>query len=178
MSVKLVLLGMLKRGPQHGYELKAHIEQEMGDWTSIAFGSIYFALKKLTKEGCVRQSGQEQQGNRPSRIIYEITPEGEKEFHSLLLKTWSVNDRQYFPLDIGLYFMNELPAGKLMELLRDKITDAEYSLKYLKQHRDASLADPYIPAHADAIFSHSLHHLEAELAWLKEVEQKINSGEY
>ena len=84
MSVKLAILGMLKKGPVHGYELKSSIEKEMGDWTSIAFGSIYFALKKLTENNFVEQLDKMQFGNRPSRIIYKITDKGEKEFIRLL----------------------------------------------------------------------------------------------
>ena len=67
MSVRLVILGMLQWGEMHGYELKQHIERKMGDWTSIAFGSIYFALRKLSDEGLVERTEEERHGNRPSR---------------------------------------------------------------------------------------------------------------
>ena len=49
MSVRLVLLGLLHERPLYGYEIKQIIEEHMGDWTSIAFGSIYFALDKLAE---------------------------------------------------------------------------------------------------------------------------------
>ena len=169
---------MLKRSPQHGYELKSHIEQEMGDWTSIAFGSIYFALKKLTEEGFIRQIGQEQHGNRPSRIIYEITPPGEKEFQRLLKKTWTDQNRQYFPFDIGLFFLKDLNEDTRLQLIQNKINEAETSIKYLKSHEKTEMASPHMPAEASAIFSHSLYHLKAELAWLREIEQKMKEGKY
>ena len=178
MSVKLVLLGMLKTGPQYGYELKSRIEQEMGDWTSIAFGSIYFALKKLTGERFIEQTGTEQQGSRPSRIIYRITAEGEAEFHRLLEKAWNDDNRVYFPFDIGLYFMREMEKEKRIKIIDDKIQRAEKSISYLKAHRDTSMQNPHIPAEATAIFSHSFYHLEAELAWLREVKTEMQSGEY
>ncbi len=178
MSVKLVLLGMLKHEPMHGYELKARIEQEMGDWTSIAFGSIYFALKKLTEEGFVEQAGHEQHGNRPSRIIYRITKKGENEFYNLLVKTWTGHDRQYFPLDIGLYFLNELDTEKRLELVRNRIMEAEYVLKNLRLHQSTEMKNPYIPPIANSIFTHSLYHLEAERDWLREVEMNLTEGKY
>ena len=34
----------------------------MGDWTSIAFGSIYFALRKLAEEGFIRDPSLPQSG--------------------------------------------------------------------------------------------------------------------
>jgi DNA-binding PadR family transcriptional regulator len=45
MSTRLVILGLLRERSLHGYEIKHIIQDHMGDWTSIAFGSIYFALK-------------------------------------------------------------------------------------------------------------------------------------
>ena len=177
MSVKLVLLGMLKRGPLHGYELKNRIEQQMGDWTAIAFGSIYFALKKLTEEGFVIQSGTEQQGNRPSRIVYEITDEGREEFQRLLVKTWKDDPRVFFSFDIGLYFLRELEPGQGMRLLQERIGETEKRLSYLRRHRDEEMSNPHIPPEARLIFSHSLHHLEAELAWLREAEELIGKYE-
>lgn len=36
---ELAVLGILIRGPLHGYEIKQIIQREMGDWTNIAFGS-------------------------------------------------------------------------------------------------------------------------------------------
>ena len=45
----------------------------MGDWTNIAFGSIYFALGKLSEEGFIEKVATEQQGGRPSREVYQIT---------------------------------------------------------------------------------------------------------
>ncbi len=50
MSTRLVILGFLRERSLHGYEIKQLIEDRMGDWTSIAFGSIYFALSKLAEE--------------------------------------------------------------------------------------------------------------------------------
>jgi DNA-binding PadR family transcriptional regulator len=35
------------------YEIKHIIEEHTGDWTSIAFGSIHFALRKLAEEGFI-----------------------------------------------------------------------------------------------------------------------------
>ena len=40
MSTRLVILGFLRRAPLYGYQIKRMIEQIMGDWTNIAFGSI------------------------------------------------------------------------------------------------------------------------------------------
>lgn len=77
MSTRLVILGLLRDQHLHGYEIKQIIEEHMGDWTSIAFGSIYFALGKLSEEGLIEKVATEKEGNRPSRSIYQITEGGQ-----------------------------------------------------------------------------------------------------
>lgn len=178
MSTRLVILGLLKDKPLYGYELKHIIEDHMGDWTNIAFGSIYFALKKLTEEGLVVCVGEEQDGNRPSRRIYEITERGRIEFLNLLENLWASKTRAYYPLDIGLFFLSELPKDKRLPLIRERISTYEETMEHLEAHESVIVENPHVPPEAGAIFSHSRHHIEAELAWLREVEEAVVSGKY
>ncbi|MBN2626223.1 MAG: PadR family transcriptional regulator [Spirochaetales bacterium] len=178
MSTRLVLLGLLKEKPLHGYEIKHIIESHMGDWTNIAFGSIYFALRKLTEENLVEEVSSEQRGNRPSRRVYCITEEGRNEFMVLLEELWAVPVRDYFPLDVGLFFMNQLPREKRISLIAGRIEGLRQTLKHLEEHRESTLANPLVPPVSDAIFSHTLYHLRAELAWLEGVEKSILEGQY
>ena len=76
MSTRLVILGFLRGQPLYGYEIKQMIEHVMGDWTNIAFGSIYYALGKLAEDRFVEKVGTEQEGGRPSRTVYQITDAG------------------------------------------------------------------------------------------------------
>lgn len=51
---------LLRRRPLYGYEIKQIIEEHMSDWTSIAVGSIYFAIDKLAEEGFIEKTSVEQ----------------------------------------------------------------------------------------------------------------------
>ncbi len=178
MSTRLVILGLLKERPLHGYEIKHIIETRMGDWTNIAFGSIYFALRKLADDGLVKTEGTEQHGNRPSRKIYAITADGLKEFHRLLFDLWETVDQFYYPLDIGLFFLHEIPNKKRLPLIRKRISSIDHILNHLKFHETEIKKNPSVPPIAGAIFSHSLLHLKAEKQWLKEVEHDVEAGRY
>ncbi len=169
MSVRLVLLGLLHERPLYGYEIKQIIEEHMGDWTSIAFGSIYFALDKLSEEKFVEKAAVEQAGNRPSRIVYQITPAGEEEFLRLLRESWQNIERQYFDVDICLFFLNRLPHVEIKKYLHDRLAQLEGNLAYLKAHEDAEMSNPEIPPQARAIFSHTRVHLQAELDWTRDL---------
>ncbi len=176
MSTRVVILGLLRERPLHGYEIKRLIEDHMSDWTSIAFGSIYFALDKLSDEGLIEKVSVEQHGNRPSRSIFRITGKGREEFLRLLRETWNEVERSYFGLDIGLFFISALPADEVREAVRGRIAAIEAARARLAAHEKAQLGDNSIPPVAKAIFSHTLTHLEAELSWTKELLDKMKQG--
>lgn len=178
MTVRLVILGLLRQRSLYGYELKHIIEDHMGDWTSIAFGSIYFALDKLAEEGFIEKIGIEQEGKRPSRSVYEITQAGRDEFLRLLREGWQKIEQQYYDLDIYLFFLNSLPLTEVKEYLRLRQTVLQETLKHIQSHRAEQLSNPQVPRLAGAIFDHSIAHTQAELDWLTGLLEKIESGEY
>ncbi|MBN1286634.1 MAG: PadR family transcriptional regulator [Anaerolineae bacterium] len=178
MSTRLVILGFLRYQPMHGYELKQLIERYMGDWTSVAFGSIYFALRKLEEDGFIEKLGTEQEGNRPSRSVYQITGTGCAEFLRLLRAVWCAVERQYYDFDIGLFFMDALPGEDVKGYLRERVERLETHLRHVNRHRAEELADETIPLVAATIFEHTLRHLEAELAWTRDVLEKVEAGAY
>jgi DNA-binding PadR family transcriptional regulator len=174
MSTRLVILGLLRDQPLHGYEIKQIIEEHMGDWTSIAFGSIYFALGKLSEEGLIEMAATEKKGNRPSRSVYQITEAGRSEFIRLLKEVWSEPERQYFALDVGLAFMNALPADEITGYLHKRVAQLESTLQYLDSHQQVQMLQTNIPKSAVAIFEHSRTHYAAELSWTKGLLKKTN----
>jgi DNA-binding PadR family transcriptional regulator len=175
MSVRLVLLGLLHDQPLYGYEIKQIIEEHMGDWTSIAFGSIYFALDKLSEEKLVEKVSVEQMGNRPSRIVYQITPAGEEEFLRLLRESWQNIEREYYEVDICLFFLNRLSTGEVKKYLQARLAQLEGSLNYLQSHEKTEMSNPEIPPQAKAIFNHTRVHLQAELEWTKDLLNSLHN---
>ncbi len=178
MSVRMVILGLLRERPLYGYEIKQIIEEHMGDWTSIAFGSIYFALEKLTDEKFVEKAGLERKGKRPSRCVYQITRAGRGEFLRLLRKSWQTFEQQYFDLDICLLFLKDLPAQEVIGYLRRRQAILREILDHLKSHRAEQLKLPDVPKHAAAIFNHSTLHTQAELMWVNDLLKKMEGAEY
>jgi DNA-binding PadR family transcriptional regulator len=179
LSTRLVILGFLRGRPLYGYEIKQMIERVMGDWTDIAFGSIYYALGKLAEEGFVEKVGTEQEGGRPSRTVYQITDAGREEFLRLLREVWDNVERQTFDFDIGLSFISALPIDEVKGYLRKRITHLEHVLQYLDAHQAERLADGHVPGYlASAVFGHHRLHLQAELDWTQELLQNVEQGVY
>ena len=177
MSTKLIILGLLREGPMHGYEIKRRIEhEEMAEWANISYGAIYFALGKLAQDGFVEKVGTEQIGKRPSRDVYRITEPGQQEFLHLLRQTLSTVESRVDPAIVGIRFMSALPHQELQALLGARIGAleqirqglAEEKTEFIEDHRGA----PYVEL-TRAIFDHGLIHLEAEVTWLRSVLQKL-----
>ena len=178
MSTRLVILGLLRERPLYGYEIKHIIEEHMGDWTNIAFGYIYFALGKLADEGFIEKVATEKEGKRPSRSVYQITAAGREEFLRLLRQVWCEVERHYYTLDIGLAFMEALPGEEVEGYLRDRVSQLESIVQHVTAHRAEVLAGEYVSRVVSAVFDHSLAHFEAELAWTRDVLDKVERGAY
>jgi DNA-binding PadR family transcriptional regulator len=179
MSTRLVILGFLRGRPFYGYEIKHMIEQIMGDWTNIAFGSIYFALRKLSEEGFIEKVGTEQEGSRPSRTVYQITDAGRGEFLRLLREVWGDVEQHYFTFDIGLSFISALPIAEVKGHLRKRVKHLEHIVQHLDAHQAEQLANEHVPPHLTAaVFDHHRVHLNAELDWTRDLLAKVEQGVY
>lgn len=174
-NIQLVLLGILGNQSMHGYEIKQIIEDHMGDWTDIKFGSIYFALSRLTDKGTVEVAGKTRTGNRPSRTVYRITEKGREEYLRLLRELWSDDSRTLYSVDIGVFFMKSLPKAEMARHVDERLNKTREKLAYLQLHKTEHENDPHIPPQAMVIMNHSIFHMQAEYAWLKDMKEKLDT---
>src|SRR5262245_13431378 len=99
-SLDLAVLGLLKEGPMHGYELSKRLRFTLGPLYSVSYGSLYPCLKRLGKTGMVQErpgdvkpskalrrkatAADPTMSQRRARKVYELTPEGETFFFEQL----------------------------------------------------------------------------------------------
>lgn len=82
-ALEFAILGVLHEGPLHGYELRKRLNQVLGTFHAISFGSLYPALKTLvTREEITEQAGVDTSPR--TKITYRITPVGKARFEALL----------------------------------------------------------------------------------------------
>ena len=74
-ALEMMILRTLKAQPLHGYALVQHIKRASDDLLQIEEGSLYPALQRLLKEGCVKAEWGISSTNRRVRI-YKITSAG------------------------------------------------------------------------------------------------------
>lgn len=99
-----LVLGMLKLGPAHGYELRSRVREELGSAWRVASSQLYASLRRLEEEGFVRASPRPVPG-RPPRVVYALTPAGEERFWKWLTSPPAGQRRARGFYLVRLYFL-------------------------------------------------------------------------
>ncbi len=93
---ELIILSLLMREPIHGYLISKIINDIIGPLAKVSHGWLYPRLGKLEQEGLIvtlYEGEEEKKGERQLRT-YQITEEGRKRFHELMMDT-SSNPGEY-----------------------------------------------------------------------------------
>lgn len=169
MERKLLLLGMLKDHEMHGYQINEMIEMHLGTSVQLTKPTAYRLLNQMAEDGWILFR-EEQEGKRPPRRVYSITPQGESEFQNTLRKCLA----NYQPPDshntVCLAYLDQIPEGEATQLLglRRKLIDE--SLKVL------SIGDMHHGSF-QLVIDNQICHLKAELEWLDKVSDRMNKVE-
>jgi DNA-binding PadR family transcriptional regulator len=154
---ELLLLGLLRKRDMHGYQLSEFMETHVGVFFDLKKATAYNLLGKMEGRGWVR-SREEQEGKRPPRRVFAITPNGEEVFQQLLREVLAEYRPAVFPGNVPFLFMDALPPQEREDLLadrRDAIRDHMVALETHLDHFEHPLLD------------HKLHILKAELGWME-----------
>lgn len=128
---ELILLGLLRESPKHGYEIKRTIREILSLFAGIAPKSIYYPLMVLEKKGMVVKRAR-QEGKRPQRFVYTLTRKGERRFEELLAKSFLDFRRPQFSLDISLYFLKYIKPQIARRRLRARTRILEHLSRELE----------------------------------------------
>lgn len=162
MERELLLLGLLRRGETHGYQLHEFIENNMATCTDLKKPTAYYLLEQMVERGWLRVSGQAAAGRRPTRRFYAITEEGEAAYQRLLRDNLAQAHSSIFPGNIGLAFLSDVAPSEALALLRQRYAALRSQAQALAQ----------APPHRDSLqylIDHQRHHLASELAWLERI---------
>ncbi|WP_420639275.1 PadR family transcriptional regulator [Candidatus Poriferisocius sp.] len=182
----LAVLGLLKEGDLHGYELNKRLKALVGGYAT-SFGALYPALARLERSGWVRSTAEAPAVEAPAvetdddavaartrrnrrrsgrtkagrtRKVYRITQEGESHFLELLQED-AGNERRF---RLQLAFCRFLTPDRRLELL--ELRRAHLMSVQAKGRRDPEQStDPYVRS----LFQRDRERLEHDLAWLDQL---------
>ena len=166
----LLLLGILRAQSQHAYQINEFIERTLGRVTDMKKPTAYALLDRLCQAGQVSMHT-EQEGNRPPRKVYAITPEGEALFFELLRSNLAVPDSLGGAGDIGMMFLDSLPAYEALALLERRRAQLDEQIAAYER----------APKHehglgVDLALDRQLTLLRADRAWLDGVIARLQEG--
>jgi len=178
-STRLLVLGAVRIfQPVHGYDVRRELlTWRVDKWANVAPGSIYNALKTLTKEKFLKVVGTGQIGGRPERTQYSLTPDGEKEYQALLRATWWKVAPPLDELMPALCFMPSLSAEELTAALENRIAALEGALKHLEFSRK-EIQPPETPEHVKELYDRMHAILNAEIPWARTLIGRLGRGAY
>jgi DNA-binding PadR family transcriptional regulator len=178
MHKVLLILGLLLRGPLHGYELYRIIEAHGELYADLKKANLYYLLDRLASEGDLGveiESGA--RGPRRERLVYTLTDQGREHFLKLLREILLTYEVIHTSIGTAIVFLSHLPLTEGIELLEER--------RRIIANRRAQFP-PQPPADAAPLVRISIDHMvsliDAELAWidrslayLRDVNQKEKS---
>ncbi len=177
----LAVLGLLKEGDLHGYELNKRLKSLVGGYAN-SYGALYPALARLERRGWVsstavapelvtdeqsseenaRRSRKRSTRSKSSRTrkVYQITEAGED--HLLELLQEDANNERRFRLQLA--FCRFLPPDRrlaLFELRRAHLV----SLQAMARRDPVHTNDPYVRS----LFQRDQERRDHDLVWLDQL---------
>ena len=190
--LELAILGLLEEGDLHGYELRKRLTAMLGAFSSVSFGSLYPALRRLEDSGSVavvlsdddeesdatapatgslrgelaafRARSRKAAGprNQRGRKVYRITDVGRVRFSEALAAQSPDDDRAF---GLTLAFARHLsPESRLALFERRRARLVER----LAAARTAIRADrDHLDPYARSLVEHGTATTEADISWLE-----------
>lgn len=168
--IPFYILGLLQRyGPQHGYQIKKIIADQLSDFTQIKLPTIYYHLEKMDTDGLLTSNSDITSGSK-ERTIYSITDKGKLEFKKMISKLLEFDYKPTFSSDAVFFFSDYIEEAEIINHLIEYIDKLNKIITDIKKHKEETV--DYVPIDyremVNIIFSHHEHHYQAELEWAKE----------
>lgn len=186
--LELAILGVLKEQELHGYQLKKRLAERLGPLSSVSFGSLYPALRRLEAAGAVRAVGAalapvplipmtgaltgEVAAFRANRTavrggrgkkVYALTERGEQLFTELLeADGQSGDDERGFNLKLA--FARYLPAEARLGLLERR--RAQLVERLAKTRSSVRSSRERLDSYTRSLLEHGTEATERDISWL------------
>lgn len=175
MDARLLILGVLHRGDFHPYEIKRRLEAAMVEcYTDVDVGTLYYAVRKLEKDGFITEVAQERVARGGVRTIYRITPEGRAEFRQGLHRQFDVEGPVSHTLYGALLFLHLADLGLVEGSLRRRIARLDELIAKLKPIRKEFALR--LSTGGEHLLGHLDRQRRLDRAWLKSLLAHIKTN--
>ncbi len=172
---ELVVLGLLKERPMHGYQLYHEIEKRnMEAWAQVNLASVYNTLDRLRRAKMV-EAKKEKPGKMPEREVFHITPKGKKRLAALVEEAITDDRMPDNNFCVGVAFLAGLSKKKALESLEVKrkiLKEVAAHLESLKKDKSRDM-----PFNWKFLLRYGIDHVRLDVKRIEELKRKISKLE-
>jgi DNA-binding PadR family transcriptional regulator len=179
-ATRLLVLGAVHiLQPAHGYLVMRELSTwKVDEWANLKPGSIYNALRSLTKGGLLTEE-REEGGAAGGKSVYELTPDGDTEFERLVRQAlWELHPWDPAVLPAGVSFWSVLTREEVLGALEARRTQIAAWLSANGYAEDGVRRNPTTPTHVVEHFRLASARMRGELEWTEQVARRVKDGEY
>lgn len=171
-DAELTILNLVAEGARYGQDIQEVIEKRgLREWVTIGYASVYYLLNKLEEQHMLT-SELRSEGRLPARKLYSITEAG------LGVLQTAIADRLRQPRPFGTGFelalanLTALKPAQVYHILQQHRVDLAQRLLMIEQSLQRQQRNGEVPEHVQALYSHSITMIEAEIKWLDDFMKK------
>jgi len=179
-TTRLLILGAVRIfQPVHGYFVRRELLTWKADqWAHLNPGSVYNALRGLTRDGFLEELSAESSEARPVRTSYRLTADGECEYFALLRDgLWSVDPYSADRLLAAVSFLPSLARDEVEAALEHRIAQIAASNRSLEFAVRDVIADGQKPPHVADLMRLADARLNGEVEWARQLLERVRAGE-
>lgn len=182
MSLKYMILGLVKDFPAHGYDILQVISRDFADQgPEINKGQLYSLVKKMEEDGLIVREVF-QQDNTPNRKMIIITPKGEEDFDNWLRSDDEEYDstRYDFFSKYGFLYkvshFNMLGHEEIIKKLNQQIEFMEDKYNNFINARESMLRKN-VDRFRIYIIEYGIEIQKAKMKWLKRIKKELMASD-
>lgn len=170
-ATRLLVLGVVRGyGRAHGYLVGSDLASwDAADWANVKWGSIYHALRSLTRSGHLLDHD-----DVAGRTDYELTELGEAEYLRLLRDAVRHPQTRPDQLAAALAMLPSLPRDEAIGLLRERLA----ALEEIRDEAQAQLDSWTDPPHWSELYGLWRHTAAGGVEWTAGLIGRLESGRY
>jgi PadR family transcriptional regulator AphA len=171
-----VILGMLRREPRSGYEIKQAVDGSTRFFWAASYGQIYPELAKLAEAGLVEPEPQQTGGRK--RTIYHLTDSGREELRRWLdelPERLELRDEGLLKLFFAAAAADPAKAIEIIDAKQRMAEDKLAALRAVEPRAKAAAADadpyPYL------VLRYGVEMSEWTIAWCERAREELRRAD-
>jgi DNA-binding PadR family transcriptional regulator len=172
----VAVASLLDERPMHPYEMAQAMKlRYMQAAVKLNFGSLYHTVEQMLRGGLIEATSTGRDGRRPERTVYRLTARGHEVFKDRLRELLAEPGKEYSAFEAGLAFMHHLGADEACALLRQRVGNQEAGIAETERVL-GMLMRGGLSRLCIVEVEHGLAVRRAEIEWIKNVTEEIESG--